>query len=606
LEKWPVQACGASDQVWLWGYRKWYQRSLVRLLCSLCSRLADTVSLSVPFLVVIRAPLAFPPCGSIALRTKVTNLDQTRKEIQMLRREQLATTLMLIVFILMALVFVVWVSQGDLVQAAAAPVMTPAPLYLPLINGETAGEAPTATPTATATATGEPTATPTTTPTEPSQSPQSRGLFALTDWLTYNAATAVDGDGGVHLAFYTSDERHDADPRGQPAYYAYCPGPVADCADPANWSDLVQMDDGVIELQIAVTKAGQPRLLVRRNGNRGYDHDFWACDQNCTDAQNWAGLRVNEAMSGDLFPVEMPQHSFALDSQDRPRFVYGNGWGNGRPTAIYYTWCDAADCTELGSWEETPIYGPVEGRTVSSDYASLAFDGDQPRVVTRLQLSGLPVSVDYYECNAGCDDPFNWSSHTLALPGNQMWVSWDLALDSNGHPHIALFEPASIDITVGGRLFYAWCEADDCTGEGKWNLTEVATGEGKSVDLAIDPQGRMHMVYDAGQRGALGHLWCDSDCTTGSQWQRRILETSDQLQAEFPVAIPFTCNQETEHAWLDALPTVDFGPDGELVVAYDVKHVATCYYRDPGNPDPIITRVERIWWAVRWAFFEQP
>ena len=29
-----------------------------------------------------------------------------------------------------------------------------------------------------------------------------------------------------------------------------------------------------------------------------------------------------------LLIVEGQQHSFALDSQNRPRFVYGNGWGN--------------------------------------------------------------------------------------------------------------------------------------------------------------------------------------------------------------------------------------------------------------------------------------
>jgi hypothetical protein len=311
-------------------------------------------------------------------------------------------------------------------------------------------------------------------------------------------------------------------------------------------------------------------------------------------------------MGVDLFNTEMPQHSFALDAQGRPRFVYSNGWGNGRPTAIYYTWCDAVDCTQQGSWQETTIYGPVEGRTVTSDYATLVFDGDLPRVITRLNLSGLPVQVDVHTCNGGCDSPDGWRSSTLAYPADRMWTSWDLALDANGRMHIALYEPPNIDITVGGRLFYAWCPSNDCMESGGWQLTQVASGEGKNADLAIDAQGRMHMVYDAGQRGVVGHLWCDSNCTVASSWQRRILETSDQLQQQFPVAIPFTCDQETEHAWLDAVPMATFDNAGRLVIAYDTKHVATCYYRDPTRPDPIITRVERIWWAVRWAFFNQP
>jgi hypothetical protein len=135
---------------------------------------------------------------------------------------------------------------------------------------------------------------------------------------------------------------------------------------------------------------------------------------------------------------------------------------------------------------------------------------------------------------------------------------------------------------------------------------QVASGEGPSVDLEIDNQGRTHMVYDAGQRGVLGHLWCDSNCTSAESWQRRILETNEELMADFAPAIPFTCNQQTAYAWLDAIPSLTFDNTGKLVVAYDVKYVATCYYQDPAKPDPIITRVERIWWAVRWAYFAQP
>jgi hypothetical protein len=551
-----------------------------------------------------------------------------------MEHSQSRVSLLLWAFFLSLGLVIAWVAGSDVAYAAAnaadEPVAGLQPsIYLPMVGEGSSGQStPTATPTATTAPTDEPTATPTATsapteeptatgePTEePTETPTAtptpppparQGFFALTDWLTYNAATAVDAQGGVHLAFYSSDERHQDAPRGQPAYYLYCPGPVADCADPANWSEPVQMDSSVNEVQILVTKAGEPRILVRRNGSRGHDYHFWACNQSCTDAQNWNGIFVTEGMGVDLFNTEMGQHSFALDSQDRPRFVYGNGWGNGKTTAVYYVWCDAIDCTESGSWQESIMYGPIEGRTITTDYATLVFEGDNPRVLTRLNLSGLPVSVDYHECNGGCENSENWRSHTFAYPADRMWTGWDLALDANGRPHVALYEPANIDITVGGRLFYGRCEADDCAVETNWQLTEVASGEGKNVDLAIDGQGRLHMVYDAGQRGALGQLWCDSDCTVAEQWQRRILETSDQLQAEFPVAIPFTCDQETEHAWLDAIPVIDFGPGGELVVAYDIKHVATCYYRDPDRPDPIITRVERIWWAVRWAFFEQP
>src|SRR5215211_2424637 len=53
---------------------------------------------------------------------------------------------------------------------------------------------------------------PSPTPTPPP--PTRNGFFALHDWLTYNAATAVDVNGGVHLAFSVSDEKHQDDPSG--------------------------------------------------------------------------------------------------------------------------------------------------------------------------------------------------------------------------------------------------------------------------------------------------------------------------------------------------------------------------------------------------------
>src|SRR5207253_1286901 len=94
------------------------------------------------------------------------------------------------------------------------------------------------------------------------------GFFALTDYLTYSAATAIDSKGGVHLALFVSDEGHEDQPLHQPALYSYCPGPITACADPAQWSDPVQFGERVNEVQVALTRAGRPRLLVRRSGSR--------------------------------------------------------------------------------------------------------------------------------------------------------------------------------------------------------------------------------------------------------------------------------------------------------------------------------------------------
>ncbi|HEX7071077.1 MAG TPA: T9SS type A sorting domain-containing protein [Rhodothermales bacterium] len=432
-----------------------------------------------------------------------------------------------------------------------------------------------------------------------------RGFFASLDWLAYNGATAVDANGGVHLSFYFSDERHDDEPRELAAYYTYCPGQL-DCADPANWNTLIQFDSQVNEIQVVATQDGRPRVLVRRYGSRAYEYDYWACDVNCVDPQNWWGLRVLEAAGTELWNTDLPQHSFALDSQDRPRFIYSNGWGVGRPEAIYYAWCDAADCTEPDTWEDTNIYGPIEYVTITADYASLVFDGnDNPRVVTRMNRSGLPERVDYHQCDANCDERTSWYSVTLEHPEGKMWANWDLELDAMGRPRIALYEPAGIDIYVGGKLYYGWCDGD-CREPDSFEIVQIAHGEGKNVDLEIDSRGRTYMVYDAGERGVLATMWCDGTCTDPMAWDREVLETSEQLAEEFWPANPLSCSDE-HRAWLDAVPDARLDADDELVVAYDVKNVAICYYYDPTRPnDPPQTHVDRIWWTVRLGFYGRP
>jgi hypothetical protein len=231
-------------------------------------------------------------------------------------------------------------------------------VYLPLVMGGSTSQAPSPTP-----------------------APWRTGFFALTDRLSYSAATAVDAKGGVHLALFISDERHDDQPLKEPALYSYCPGPVTACADPVQWSDPVMFGERVNEVQVALTHDGRPRLLVRRNGSRFNEYDYYACDSNCTQASQWSGLYVAEDAGGDLNAFSLGNHYFALDAQDRPRFAYGNGWGNGQPNGIYYAWCDDADCTQRGSWQRTRALVGPDNVTTSGEAASLAFEGDRPRMV---------------------------------------------------------------------------------------------------------------------------------------------------------------------------------------------------------------------------------
>jgi hypothetical protein len=457
------------------------------------------------------------------------------------------------------------------------------PIYLPLVMGGSTSQIPSP------------------------PAPLSRaGFFSLPNWLTYSAATAVDAKGGVHLALFVSDEGHDDQPLHEPALYSYCPGPLTACADPAQWSDPVQFGERVNEVQVALTHDGRPRLLVRRSGSRFNEYDYYACDSNCTQASQWSGLYVAEDAGVTLNDFSLGNHYFALDAQDRPRFAYGNGYGNGQPIGIYYAACDAADCTQPGSWQLTRAVAAPPYVTLSGEAASLAFDGDKPRMVISRYESGLPTGLVYLACDADCDQTDSWSATEIARPGDRAWASWDLALDAAGRPRLALYEPAPIDITVGGALYYAWCDAPDCARADAWQHIQVAQGEGMNADLLIDAQGRTHMVYDAGQRGVLGEVWCDAACTSPGAWQRRILETNEQLMQEYTPASPLSCSLQ-EVAWLDALPAATVDAAGRLVVAYDTKFVARCFYYDPSDPThKIYTKIERIWWAVRWAQFPRP
>jgi hypothetical protein len=228
---------------------------------------------------------------------------------------------------------------------------------------------------------------------------------------------------------------------------------------------------------------------------------------------------------------------------------------------------------------------------------------DHQRFVTRVTVGGHPNRLAYFACEQVCDDASGWASTTLQHPDGRQWANWDLALDAAGTPQIALYDAPDLDIFVGGKLYFGRCDANCTSQDALFQIVQITSGEGMNVDLAIDAQGRTHMVYDAGQRGTLGEVWCDRGCTAAGAWQRRILETSPQLMQEFAPASPFTCDQ-LKRAWFDAIPSVAFNPAGRLVVAYDIKNVATCYYSDPADPSkPPSTRVERIWWGVRWASF---
>ncbi len=76
--------------------------------------------------------------------------------------------------------------------------------------------------------------------------------------------------------------------------YGVCAAPVTRCADAANWT-YVQLADGVRDVQLQLTPAGQPRLLIVTSSTvyaNGKDYLYAACDSSCTNRNQWSVVRV--------------------------------------------------------------------------------------------------------------------------------------------------------------------------------------------------------------------------------------------------------------------------------------------------------------------------
>jgi hypothetical protein len=438
-------------------------------------------------------------------------------------------------------------------------------------------------------------------PPPPPPPPTGGSFFVTTQIRTNSAAIAVDGQGGMHMAFTFFIP----DAENPPAVYGYCPPlPNAGCADPDAWQ-AVAFDNKVHEVQLALTPAGTPRLLIRK-AREGYNSDEYVyaeCDTDCTEAGGWNSTVVVQPGGVDVFGKDNPQRDFALDPQGRPRFVYSYGWdGTGHPVGVYYAACDL-DCLDSASWSHTPMYEGPQYKSLSFDYPALTFtSAGQPRVVANMAFSGETQGVLYLACDDGCDDLSGWQAVRLGERGGGTAASWDLELDGADNPRIAFFQ-AGLDDGSGDRLYYLACDTE-CLSKGSWSWTDLELGVniGRNADLELDAQGRPRLAYDAGHPNLLGYGWCNTQCDAAGQWQHRVLDTSASLDAAFKPAKPLSCQ---EQGWFDAIPALALDAAGNPRIAYDALNVARCYYdQGPGNPPGV--RVEKLWRAARILIAKQP
>jgi hypothetical protein len=436
--------------------------------------------------------------------------------------------------------------------------------------------------------------TPTPPPTQPTPTPpptqQDSGLFLRTDPKTASADVAVDAAGGRH-AVYTGYVGYGT---LSPAYYAYCAAGAV-CTDPANWATVSfgSGTDYFVKAEIRLTAAGHPRLLLYNEyGNRTYM--YAACDANCTSPTSWKTLNVLQVQNNiDMDSFDYSYHTFALDPQGRPRFIYEDHYGSIH-NGLYYVSCDAG-CTDAANWSETNISaGPdYDGDRVQTPDLEFTSAG-QPRMITQLYSrdENYPSGVYYITCDQNCEQAANWQRTRLLDRGNGK-ASWTLALDANDNPRVAIYQG---ELDAGGKqLSYVTCDAD-CTDATHWTQTVIDIGAevGQSPDIALDPQGRPRIAIGIKEDQGIGYLWCNSQCDVSANWQAQNAEPLDALAADFAPPVPFTCDVST---WLGARPQLALGPNGDPFIGYDGEFLV-------GNNFSCQSTISHR--SARFTFFAQP
>jgi hypothetical protein len=410
-------------------------------------------------------------------------------------------------------------------------------------------------------------------------------FFADPAWKTSNAAIKVDGQGGIHMAYYYYEPEYSATEDSRPptsAVYRYC---AAQCDQERRW-DEIKLLRSVNEVQLAVTSTGKPRLLIRadRDSNGKDEYLYTACDSDCTSTGGWETVEVLE--SGDpylwqLYDDGQPQRSFALDPLDRPRFVYMDYNYSIEPDryGTYYLYCDAG-CLDGANWGEVHI-GPYDDTTYRYEmfeYPALAFTSQgQPRIAAAFNALGdEDYALHYLGCDSACEDEDNWGRAKLWARGQGENPGWDIALDAQDRPRIA-FYPEAMEDGSGEQLYYAWCD-QDCFETDSWTRANLGLGEdnGADPDLVFDDAGNPWIAFIAMDGSAVGVVGCERDCTSPqATWTDFLIDTYEVLEAEWELAVAPTCEGGIWQAWT---PSMVFDRVGNLRLAYDATYHAYCWW----------------------------
>lgn len=501
-----------------------------------------------------------------------------------------------------------------------------------VILAQTPGDpgAPTPTPTATSTRTSTPTLTPTPTATPTGTTVVTpvrlgSGFFPEERWHTQSSEIAVSGNGVVHMAYVYYEPTAGPDPQGganpTSAVYRVC---SENCGQSSGWSS-VALGENVSEVQLALTPAGQPRLLLliraQESWGRGDRYVYAACDQLCAQAQQWqmvTVVTVPNDLSWQMTDVREMQArgTFTLDSAGRPRFVFYHYNTEVDPTGVgaYYASCDSA-CTQSTSWALSRFtrvfdsFGELQWEILERPVLMLTGD-DRPRILALFVPTGFLrfPGLYYLSCDVLCDDEENWQKALVGQSGDQNG-DWDLALDGSDRPR-AVIAPWSTH-----ALRYLWCNSE-CHESFNWERDVdlgLESNADNGPDLVLDSLGRPWIGYatvdydSEGNNGAdsLHLAWCDSGCeTVDGQWRDVRVENGFNLQVEWGGGQPQAC---LDGRWGGRLPSLAAGSGEKLWLAYDSYYIAPCRFdSESGGWVSGAGQYSTVWRASRIVGFTRP
>lgn len=423
-------------------------------------------------------------------------------------------------------------------------------------------------------------------------------FFPASDQESASISVARHKDESQHAAFTGYDG-----PTKDRIYYATCDG--SDCGgNPDQWAKAEITFPGSQKVQLALTSDGRPRLYVisyaapeKTGYNRTYS--YGECNSGCTDAANWKFVEI--ANSGDnliseALTMQIPDRTFVVDGQDRPRFIYVDANYTIEPDhyGAFVMACDA-HCTDRTNWTETDLalHHGYTHEHFTKPVLAAAKDGS-------LGVAANVYAIDeagnqakqglyYYGCQTDCAVRANWSRAFVNETGSGSYPSptWDLALTADGKPRIAQFAGAGTERKdLAHELIYLWCDTA-CNKEESWNGSTVGAGNGmgESADLVLDDDGHPRIaMLTAHAEAALAV--CDVDCETSTpKWRFSIPERITVPQKERPKALPFHCDAEL---WQAVMPTLAVNGDS-ATVGYDMLVSARCIYKYFQDPVPSST-----------------